>query len=579
MSELVSKKVNGVDTLVLEQTLNQDLVNDGHVTIDFATENTFVDQDIHVDLTVPTAADPALSLTNLTNEINMGSASAGYYNPTVALSGNAAVSTAGWITAGNHAVSDDSVAVGKVAQSTMSVGGDAIASGDTVVPETTSSQTVTISAGYEGARTVVVGSMADGQAATVNSSNATISSLTFTNDSSDHTFDIAGTATIAAPTVSQNGYISTTVGTKNSGTATVAATVDEITVGVTPSTTTQKVTPVIARTAKPSGDSWVDAASGAVTTSKPNAGAYVRVDAPAVAATVTATGKVSAAGYGTTAEYQADSATTITVGSNAATAAYVPITAGTATSGSAEIGSVAVAYNSTGGNFKVTGSANVSAPTVGTAGYVGNGVGTLSANAGGATVDASLAKIGIGATISGGSAVTPVISKNAATNVDASAATTTKPTSGFYVAVGSAANSSSVTAAAAVTSAGYGTTTSGQYTTAGDSKTVTVNASAVTYVPIAAGELANTPATGKQATDYADLSSTGPIIPSAGYLYIEEGYYADSRISLARLVPDQATITPATGANYILSGQSAYDSDGSLIVGTISTYDGSYTIA
>ena len=579
MSELVSKKINGVDTLVLEQTLNQDLVNDGHVTIDFATENTFVDQDIHVDLTVPSAADPALSLTDLTSEVNMGTASNGYYNPTVALSGNAAVATAGWITAGNHSVSDDSVGIGKIAQSTMSVGGDAIDSGDTVVPDTTNSQTVSISAGYEGARTVVVGSMADGQAATVDSANATVSSVTFTNDSTNHTFDIAGSATIAAPSVSQDGYISSTVGTKNSGTASVAASVDEITVGVTPSTTTQKVTPVIARTAKPTGDSWADAASGDATTTKPSSGAYVQVDAAAVAATVTATGKVSAAGYGTTTEYQADSATTITVGSNAAATAYVPIAAGTATSGSAEINSVSVAYNTTGGNFNVTGSANVSAPTVGTAGYVGNGVGTLSANNDGATVDASIAKIAIGATISGGSAVTPVISKNAATNVDASAATTSQPAGGFYVAVGSAADSSSVTAAAAVTSAGYGTTTEGQYTTVGDSATVTVNASDVTYIPIAAGELGNTPATGKQATDYVDLSSTGPIIPSAGYLYIEEGYYADSRISLARLVPDQATITPATGADYILSGQSAYDNDGNLIVGTIPTYDGSYTIA
>ena len=579
MSDLISKKLNGEDTLILEQTLTQALVDDGHVTIDFDTKNTFVDQDIHVDLTVPSAADPALTLTDLTAEVEMGSASNGYYEPTVALSGNAAVATAGWITAGNHAVSDDSVAIGKIAQSTLANGSTAIASGATIVPETTTSQTVNISAGYEGARTVVVGAMADGQAATVDSADATISSVSFTNDATNHTFDVEGTASIAAPTVSQDGYISTTVGTKNSGTATVAATVDEITVGVTPSTTTQKVTPVIARTAKPSGDTWADAASGAATTTKPSSGAYVQVDAPAVAATVTATGKVSAAGYGTTTEYQADNATTITVGSNAATTAYVPITSGAATSGSAEISTVNVAYNTTGGNFDVTGAANVSAPTVGTEGYLSSTIGTLNANPNGATVDASLAKIAIGATISGGNAVTPVISKNAATNVEASAATTTQPSSGFYVAVETAADSSSVTAAAAVTSAGYGTTTAGQYTAVGDSATVTVNGSGTTYVPIASGALGNAASSGKQATDYSDISSTAPIIPSAGYLYINEGYYANSRVSLARLVPDEATITAATGADYMLNGQSAYDADGALVVGTIPTYNGSYTIA
>ena len=575
MADLNVKTIDDEQKFVYEKTISAA----GDHIAEFATENTFLDKDIRIEITTPSAAAPALDVTDITTNIVMGSATNGVYEPTATIEGNVSVATAGWITTGNKAVSESGVKIGKVNQSVLKNGNTAISSGDDVVPAVSDDQTINITEGYNTARTVVVKSMdsSDTQKATVNSANLSIgtSDLTIAFDSENSEFDITGSKTISAPSVQTAGFISSTAGTKNTGTATISASLDEITVGVTPSTTTQKVTPVIARTAKDSGDTWVDAASGAATTTKPSAGAYVQVDAAAVAASVTATGKVSAAGYGDTTNYNADTATTISVGSNAAASAYVPIAAGTVASGTAEISSVSVAYDSTAGNFDVTGAANIPAPTASAAGYVGNGVGTLSGATNGATVDASIAKIGISATISGGSAVTPVISKNAATNVTASAATTSQPASGFYVAVGSAADSSSVTAAAAVTSAGYGTTTSGQYTTVGDSATVTVNASDVTYVPIQSGSLANSATS--QVT-YTDLSSSAPIVPSEGYLYINEGYYANSKVSLARLVPDDATITYASGAGYMLDGQSAYDSDGKLVVGTIPTYTGAYSV-
>ena len=575
MSEFTVKKIDNVDTFVLEQTLDQTLVNDGHVIVDAATKNKFVDKDIHIDLTVPSAADPALSITDLTDSLNMGTASDGVYSPVVSLSGNANVATAGWIAAGNHEVSDTSVAVGKVNQSTLKNGSTTIASGADITPAVSDDQTINISEGYNAARTVVVKSMdsADTQKAVVNSANLSVGTadLTIAYDSTNGDFNVTGSKTIAAPSVATAGFISSTAGTKNSGTATIAADLDEIELGV--SASDKKVTPELARAAI-STSGVIDAASGAGTTTEPSAGVYVKVGAAAKADTITATPIVTAAGYGTT-EHSDATAKTINVGSNAAADLYVPITEGTVAAQGATISSVTPAYNSTAGNFDVTGSANIPAPTASTAGYVGGGAGTLSGLANGATVAASLAKVAIGATISGGDAVTPVISKTGG-NVDASAATTTQPSSGFYVTVNTAADSSSVTAAAAVTSAGYGTTTSGQYTTAGDSKTVTVNAAGATYIPITAGSLANSASNG---TTYADLSSSAPVIPSDGYLYINEGYYADSKISLARLVPDDATITYATGAGYMLSGQSAYDSEGKLVVGTIQTYDGSYTIA
>lgn len=572
MADLTVKTVDEEQKFVYEKTIDAA----GLHKVNFETENTFLDKDINVQITTPAAAAPSLDITDITANIVMGEASNGVYEPTATISGNVSVATPGWITTGNKPVSEAGVKIGKVNQSVLKNGNTAINSGDEIIPDVSADQTINITEGYNTARTVVVAPMEDGQAATVSSGNVSISSLTYTADSENHTFDIAATETIPAPGVNTPGFISSTKGTKNTGTATVAATVDQVTVGVDVSGTA-KVTPVIARTAKDAADSWIDAASGAATTSKPSAGVYVQVDAAAVSSTVTATGKVTAAGYGTTSDYQADTASTINAGSNAAASTYVPIAEGSVTSGTAEISSVSVAYNADGGNFDVTGAANIPAPTASAAGYVGNGAGTLTGATNGATVDASLAKIGIAASLSGTGTAKPVISKNAASNVDASAATTTQPAAGFYVAVSSPANTSSVTATAAVTSAGYGTTTSGQYTaTNSDALTVGAEASDVTYVPITSATFDNSATSGHT---YTDISSTAPILISNDYLYINKGYTGDVKISLAKLVPDDATITASTGANYMLNGQSAYDSDGKLVVGSIPTYGGAYTVA
>lgn len=77
-------------------------------------------------------------------------------------------------------------------------------------------------------------------------------------------------------------------------------------------------------------------------------------------------------------------------------------------------------------------------------------------------------------------------------------------------------------------------------------------------------------------TTYVDITDTteAPVLSSGGYLYINAGYVDNLRISLAKLIPDIANIT---SGDYILSGYSAYDKDGTLVVGTIQTYDGSYT--
>lgn len=383
----------------------------GEKTITFKTENTFVDADIFTTITTPSASNPSLTLTNKTGALSMGTASSGVYSPTVDVSGSATVGTAGWIAADDYTVVATNFKVGTVNQSTMKNGNSLITSGSTINPGP-SNQTITISEGYNAARTLIIGSTSASNPGAVTSGSATVSALTYT-------------------------------------------------------------------------------------------------------------------------------------------------------------------YSSTNSNFTISGSADVSAPTVGTAGYVSGSIGTLNANTGGATVAATVDKIAIQANLSGTGTKQPTITKNSATNIPgASAATTTKPSSGYYIAVSSAKNTANVQATASVTTAGYGTATSGQYTTTPSSSLeVGAAASAVTYVPIPTATFANAATSG---TTYTDISSSAPALISGDYLYINAGYTPASKISLAKLVPD-ATDTNAA-ANYILENYTAYDNDGTLIVGTMATYAGTYTV-
>lgn len=79
---------------------------------------------------------------------------------------------------------------------------------------------------------------------------------------------------------------------------------------------------------------------------------------------------------------------------------------------------------------------------------------------------------------------------------------------------------------------------------------------------IQAATLANTEGSG----NYTEKEA--PVLTSGGYLYINEGYIKDTKISLATLVPDNANITDEN-ANMVYNTVKAYDVDGALIVGTM----------
>lgn len=264
-----------------------------------------------------------------------------------------------------------------------------------------------------------------------------------------------------------------------------------------------------------------------------------------------------------------NTARTITIGSASSS------NAGEVTSGLATISTLAYNYNTSTEQFDVTGTGDVSAPTVDVAGYVSGSVGTLNGVEGGAIVSSTIPKIAIQANLSGNGVKTPIIEKNSATNITvADNATTTLPVSGYYIAVSSSANIGILQATASVSTAGYGAAIAGQYNTTPSSEvSVGSAASEITYIPIATSTFANS---GTSGVTYTDISTNAPVLISGDYLYINEGYTPNVKISLAKLIPD------ATGdnapANYILSGYTAFDNDGALIIGTMQTYDGSYTI-
>lgn len=90
------------------------------------------------------------------------------------------------------------------------------------------------------------------------------------------------------------------------------------------------------------------------------------------------------------------------------------------------------------------------------------------------------------------------------------------------------------------------------------------DASGDAYYAIQKASFANT-----GSADAEELNA--PILVEGGYLYINEGYVKDSKISLATLVPDDAVIPNVVEgkSDLMYNTVAAYDSDGKLIAGTM----------
>ena len=179
---------------------------------------------------------------------------------------------------------------------------------------TVSGKSITTKAGYYS--TDVKKSVTDG-VLSANDSSITGGSFTptVTYNNTSGKFDFGGNKTVSGTAhakATTAGYVDSTKNTSKSLSATVSATgsLNKVGTGASISGTTT-VKPVISRTAKPTADTWTDAASGAAVTTKPTSGPYVQVNSAAKTGTLTATPKVTSAGYGTetAGQYTATNAT------------------------------------------------------------------------------------------------------------------------------------------------------------------------------------------------------------------------------------------------------------------------------
>lgn len=153
----------------------------------------------------------------------------------------------------------------------------------------------------------------------------------------------------------------------------------------------------------------------------------------------------------------------------------------------------------------------------------------------------------------------PVVTVDTETELKTSASATA-----YSITVKSEATNGSAKAVATTSGVGM---VSGTTTNEG-TVDIEMTAPADKTVYIAGSEI-HVAAKGADLSEYAE--NTTAIVPSEGYLTIEEGYIPATKIALATLVPDEANITAADGAAYVLEGKTAYDKDGKLITGTIKT--------
>ena len=501
------------------------------------TENTFLDQNIVVEVAAATAATgPILNITDSTTAVTVGTAADGKYPLTNSLSGQTTYTTGGWIgTGGLSAATDNNVRVGYINQSTMNVDSIAIASGETITPSASATQTLSISEGYEAARTIKVLPMSSGTQAAAS---------------------VTGTAVATLPTVA-NAAQSFTGKTQ---------------VTISPTTANTDITNAESRY-------------------------YVSINAVAPASTINLTKNVSQTGYlGQASQIIGNSVNTTSSNrvyyATLDEAAVSVVANGQATKPTAASTSATV-NNKTKLNLTPTSATSgidtyyvnfqVNAPgttisnftkTVPTNGYIANAdqitvSGNISANT--ATYYIPITS---GSLTAGAGSVTATSS-----NVNASVATT-PPSSGYYITATGSGSASVDTAgwiAAGTSQASnnanaYISLNSATYTQSQANGTVTITEgyTAGFSVEVARGTISS------GANGISGYENDSTVVPAGGYLFINAGYHPNTQISLDTILGGNADVAATTDA-HILQGYAAYDVDGKLLSGTIPTYAGNYT--
>lgn len=532
---------------VLEQTAT----SAGTFTDLLTTENKFLDKNISIKSTIPAASGPALTITDKeSTDITIGTASSGYYPLTTSLTGKLTVSSAGWITTDGFSATDSTVTVGRIVQSTLKNGKTAISSGDTITPSATDTQTINISAGYNAARTVKIAPISSGKAAAAE-------------------VTISGTAT--KPTLANT---SSAIGGKTQVNVS----------GITESTADIDTDYYVALTAN------APETTPTFTKSIKTAG-YLGPKGTATNAQIATEGSISAKDQLYFAEITSGKAT---VGGNSSTVGALTISKYN-TDGKAKginVNSVAFTESAsttepTSGNYvavQVVVPAVSISPTVtlNTAGWIGNANQIIKNNV---TSNGSTTQIYI--PLTSGALAEGAGSANASSaTITLGTKTTTQPSSGKYITVtgsgtvkvGTGGYLAKDTSLASNTETAYYPI----YTITANDFTITDNVvksnkagwldSNVTVVTLGTGSLANTPTTNQT---YTEVNSPA-VLTSDGYLYINKGYFGNTKISLGTLIPNSDVTDVVSGV--LRTGYEAFDTAGQRILGGLSTYDGTYSV-
>lgn len=356
------------------------------------------------------------------------------------------------------------------------------------------------------------------------------------------------------------------------------------TIGVGTKDTKTNTYPFTATSGKASGNLTATVGTKGFTDSSSYTGSFSNQTA-----TITANGSMPAVGLGTSVTLDTVSISTVTIG------------------------------DKVNGKYPITGSgsksgmsfASVETEGYGTSEFTGDSF-TASASLS-STINAASASVTLSAPTTKTTAASPTIAIDAANdNVVASAATTTKPGSGYYVAVKGTAPAttgiaisgtvvvndddkgylgskdeisvSGTTATAAKTGSTYyvpiqkATVTKGITTVSGTTATRGTYDIAEGYINGTDGDLIAATFKNTATNDgrtYVDISGTtaAPILISGDYLYIDQGYTDNLKISLARLVPDEIkngnSVVPFAGSAQMLPGYALFDKDGNAVTGTM----------
>lgn len=528
---------------VLEQTAT----GAGVFTDLLTTENKFLDKNISIKSTIPSAQGPVLTITDKSStNITIGTVSQGYYPLSAALTGTLTVGTPGWITTSGLSAQDESVIVGRIAQSTLKNGDTAISSGATITPSVDSNQTINISAGYNSARTVIIAPMSDGTKAVANVTvSGTATTPTLANTASAITnktqVNIDGSFTTSTNDIDSTYYVAFT--------AKAPATTPSVAKNIS-----------TAGYLGPTGSTTQISSSGSINAKSQLY--YAKITSGAI----TVGGNSSQVGAPTITKYNTDGSNN---GANVNSIAFT----GSATT-----------TEPTSGNYvaiQVAIPAKSIAPTIslGTPGWIGD---TNQITINNVTSSARTLQVYIPLT-SGALAKGAGVADASSGNITLGTKTTTQPTSGKYITVTGSGTVSVGTGGYLAASTSLSSNTATAYypiatATFGITNNVVKSTGAgwidnnVTVATLASGSLANTATSGQT---YTEVTSPA-ILTSDGYLYINKGYFANTKISLGTLIPDSDTADVVS--NVLRVGYEAFDTNGARIVGGLSTYDGTYSV-